>query len=187
MSERPNKRLRLGHYRFLDIEASINDDSNNESDLEEGWQGLLSPLEKLTSHSRQRWSGRLRLTALWHRPCMTLSSRVIGIHLSDEQKTGDAWVTRPMESGKISQIELRRLGSTYGKLAARCVVMFLSIPFFNSLNYLRLVVKSWQPSRQCLGRHIQLIQTSKLNLSSPAQHSLVVYSLKYLPSLKQRI
>ena len=64
MSERPNKRLRLGHYRFLDIEASIDDDSDNESDLEEGWQGLLSPLEKLTRRSRQRWSGRLRIPQL---------------------------------------------------------------------------------------------------------------------------
>ena len=48
MSERLNKRLRLGPYRFLDIEASIDDDSDDESDPE-GWHGSLSPLEKLTS------------------------------------------------------------------------------------------------------------------------------------------
>ena len=59
MSERPNKRLRLGPYRFLDIEAAIDDDSDSEFDLEEGSHGLHSPLEKLTSRSRQRWSGRL--------------------------------------------------------------------------------------------------------------------------------
>ena len=54
MSERPNKRLRLEPYLFLDIEASVDDDSDNESDLE-GWDGSLSPrLEKLISRSRQR-------------------------------------------------------------------------------------------------------------------------------------
>src|SRR6266702_853956 len=126
---------------------------------------------------------RLRLTALWHRPCTT-NSQVIGIHLSDEQKTGDARVTHPMESGKILRIELQRLGSIYGKLAARCVVVHT---FFYSLNSPRLVVKSWQPSRRCLERHIQLIRIFKLNLSSPAQQYLVIYSLKCLPSLKQRI
>jgi hypothetical protein len=52
MSDRPNKRLRLGPYRFLDIEASIDDDSDNESDTEEGWRGSLSPLQNLTCHSR---------------------------------------------------------------------------------------------------------------------------------------
>ena len=50
MAERLNKRLRLGPYRFLDIEASIDDDSDDEPDIE-GSHGSHSPLEKLTSYS----------------------------------------------------------------------------------------------------------------------------------------
>ena len=67
----------------------------------------------------------------------------------------------------------------------RCYVLVHT--FFDNLNYLRLVVKSWQPSRRCLEQHIRHIRIFKLNLSLPAQHSLVVYSLKYIPLLKQRI
>jgi hypothetical protein len=105
MSERPNKRRRLGPHPFIDIEASIGqEDSDNDFDDDNG-KGCHSHIDvpkyicfqMMSDSTTLKTLTRGRLTARWYRLCKMPSRPMTGTRFFNEQNTGGRVLTRPTQ------------------------------------------------------------------------------------------